>query len=45
MFKLTKLITAAEGADRSKLEAALNGAAKAPGRRPLNAEPDPAQRL
>jgi len=31
MFKLTKLITAAEGADRSKLEAALNGAAKATG--------------
>jgi hypothetical protein len=30
MFKLTKLITAAEGADRAKLEAALNGAAKAP---------------
>jgi hypothetical protein len=29
MFKLTKLITAAEGADRSKLEAALNDAAKA----------------
>ena len=31
MFKLTKLITAAEGADRSKLEAALNSAAKAAG--------------
>jgi len=31
MFKLTKLITAAEGADRSKLEAALNGTAKAKG--------------
>jgi hypothetical protein len=31
MFKLTKLITAAEGADRSKLEAALNGAARANG--------------
>src|ERR1700743_1108923 len=31
MFKLTKLITAAEGADRSKLEAALNSAAKAQG--------------
>ena len=31
MFKLTKLITAADGADRSKLEAVLNGAAKAQG--------------
>ncbi|HEX4504702.1 MAG TPA: Dabb family protein [Alphaproteobacteria bacterium] len=31
MFKLTKLITAADGADRSKLEAALNGTAKANG--------------
>jgi hypothetical protein len=31
MFKLTKLITAAEGADRSTLEAALNDAAKASG--------------
>jgi hypothetical protein len=31
MFKLTKLITAAEGADRSILEAALNEAAKAQG--------------
>src|SRR6516225_7533485 len=31
MFKLTKLITAAEDADRSKLEAALNSAAKASG--------------
>jgi hypothetical protein len=31
MFKLTKLITAAEGADRSKLEAELNNAAKASG--------------
>jgi hypothetical protein len=31
MFKLTKLIAAAEGADRSKLEAALNSAAKASG--------------
>lgn len=31
MFKLTKLITAAEGADRSKLETALNGTAKANG--------------
>jgi hypothetical protein len=31
MFKLTKLITAADGADRSKLEAVLNGAAKASG--------------
>ena len=31
MFKLTKLITAAEGADRSKLEAALNSAANATG--------------
>jgi hypothetical protein len=31
MFKLTKLITAADGADRSQIEAALNGAAKASG--------------
>jgi hypothetical protein len=31
MFKLTKLITAADGADRSKLEAALSGTAKAHG--------------
>jgi hypothetical protein len=31
MFKLTKLITAAEGADRAKLESVLNGAARAQG--------------